>query len=162
MLGFKNVVGVDIGFSLIKLVQLSQSSGKIRLEKVGVIDNPITNFRTDGSGPGRTAIARAIRHSLRKSRIKARDAVSSLGGPSIIIQYFKFPPLSGKELEDAVKLEAERVMGSKLNGMETDFQILPQNQKAAGGLEILFAAVPKPGDKINQPGDFRKRKFVLR
>ncbi|MFQ5836103.1 MAG: type IV pilus biogenesis protein PilM, partial [bacterium] len=76
-------------------------------------------------------------------RIKARDAVSSLGGPSIIIQYFKFPPLSKKEVEDAVKLEAERVMGGKLNSMETDFQILPQNQKEAEGQQVLFAAAPK-------------------
>jgi type IV pilus assembly protein PilM len=143
MPALKNVLSIDIGSSLIKLVQLSQSSGKIRLEKVGVIDNPITNFRTDGSGPRRNAIARAIKHLLRKSRIKPRDAVSSLGGPSIIIQYFKFPPLSKKELEDAVKLEAERVMGGKLNSMETDFQILPQNQKEAEGQQVLFAAVPK-------------------
>jgi len=139
----KNVVSVDIGSSLIKLVQLSQSGGKIRLEKVGVVDNPVSNFRTDGSGPGRNAIARAIRHSLKKSRIKAKDAVSSLAGPSIIIQYFKFPPLSAKELENAVSLEAQRVMGGKLNGMETDFQILPQNQKGARAQEILFVAVPK-------------------
>jgi len=139
----KKVVSVDIGSSLIKLVQLSQSSGKIRLEKVGVMDNPISNFRTDGYGRGKDAIARAIRYSLKKSRIKARDAVSSLGGSSIIIQYFKFPPFSEKELESAVKLEAQRVMGGKLDGMETDFQILPQNQKGAGGQEILFVAVPK-------------------
>jgi len=144
----KSVVGVDIGFSLIKLVQLSRSSGKIRLEKVGVIDNPVSNFRTNSRTMSTHAISRAIKHSLRKSRIKARDAVSSLGGPSIIIQYFKFPPLSKKELEDAVHLEAERVMGGKLNSMETDFQILPQNQKGVGGSEILFAAVPK--DMVRQ------------
>jgi len=139
----KKVVSVDIGSSLIKLVQLSQSSGKIRLERVGVMDNPISNFRTDGYGVGKDALARAIRYSLKKSRIKARDAVSSLGGSSIIIQYFKFPPFSEKELESAVKLEAQRVMGGKLDGMETDFQILPQNQKGAEGQEILFVAVPK-------------------
>ena len=139
----KNVVSVDIGSTLIKLVQLNQSSGKTRLEKVAVIDNPISNFRAGGSGRDRNAIARAIRHSLRKSRIKARDTVSSLGGSSIIIQYFKFPPLSGKELGDAVQLEAERVMGGKLNGLEADFQILPQNGKGTGEQEILFAAAPK-------------------
>jgi len=140
MVRFKNLVSIDIGSSLIKLVQLSQSSGKIRLEKVGVVSNPIPNFRTEDSGAGKNAIARAIKHSLRKSRIKAVDAVSSLGGSSIIIQYFKFPPLSGKELESAVKLEAERVMGGRLSGLDTDFQILPQNQKGARGQEILFVA----------------------
>ena len=143
MLEFKNLVSIDIGSSLIKVVQLGQSSGKIRLEKVGLIDNPISNFRTDGHGMGRNAIARAIRYTLRKNRIKARDAVSSLGGSSIIIQYFRFPPLSAKELENAVKLEAQRVMGGELHGMETDFQVLPQSQKGAQGQEVLFTAVPK-------------------
>ncbi|MCK4419767.1 pilus assembly protein PilM [Candidatus Aerophobetes bacterium] len=139
----KNVVNIDIGSSQIKLVQVSQSSGKIRLEKIGVVSNPVPNFRTTSQSPGKDTIARAIRHSLRENRIKARDVVSSLGGSSIIVQYFKFPPLSGKELENAVNLEAQRVMGSKLNEMETDFQVLPQNQKGAGEQEILFAAVPK-------------------
>jgi len=88
-------------------------------------------------------MARAIRYSLKKSRIKTSDAVSSLGGSSIIIQYFKFPPFPGKELESAVRLEAQRVIGGKLNSMETDFQILPQNQKGAEGQEILFVAVPQ-------------------
>jgi len=143
MLGFKNVVSIDIGSSLIKLVQLSQSGGKIRLDKVGIVDNPASNFRPHSRKISKGAIAQAIKHLLRKSHIKAKDAVSSLNGPSIITQYFKFPPLSGKELENAVKLEVERVMGSKLNSMETDFQILPQNQKGARGQEILFAAVPK-------------------
>ena len=143
MLGFKNLVSIDIGSNLIKVVQLGQFSGKIRLEKAGVIDNPISNFRSDGHGVSRNTIARAIRRSLRKNHIKARDAVSSLGGSSIIIQYFKFPPLSGKELENAVKLEAQRVMGSELDGMETDFLVLPQNGKGAQGQDILFAAVPK-------------------
>ena len=143
MLELKSVVSIDIGSSLIKLIKLSQSSGKIRLEKLGVVDNPASNFRTDGYEKGKNAIVRAIRHSLRESRIKAKDVVSSLGGPSIIVQYFKFPALSRKELENAVHLEAQRVMGSRLNQMETDFQILPQNQERAEGQEILFAAVPK-------------------
>jgi len=143
MLGFKNLVSIDIGSSLIKVIQLGQSSGKIRLEKVGLIENPIPNFRSDGHGVSRNAIARAIRYTLRKNHIKARDAVSSLGGSSIIIQYFRFPPLSAKELENAVKLEAQRVMGGELHGMETDFLALPQSQKGARGQEVLFTAVPK-------------------
>jgi len=143
MPSLRSVVSIDIGSSLIKLAQLGLSSGKIRLEKVGMVDNPVSNFRTDGYTRGRNAIAGAIRQSLRKNGIKARDVVSSLGGSSIIIQYFKFPRLSGKELENAVHLEAQRVMGDKLNEMETDFQILPQNGKEARGQEVLFAAVPK-------------------
>ena len=143
MLGFKNVVSVDIGSSLIKLVQLSQSSGKIRLDKVGIVDNPAYNFRSGSQKIGKGAIAQAIKDSLRKSHIKAKDAVSSLNGPSIITQYFKFPPLSAKELESAVNLEIQRVMLGRLNEVETDFQVLPQSKQKYGKQNILFVAVPK-------------------
>ena len=139
----KNVVSVDIGSRLIRLVQLSQASGKTYLEKVELADNPVPNFRTPEGGAGKNEIIRVIRDSLKKGRIKVRDAVSSLGGPSNIIQYFSFPLFSGKELESAVHLEAQRVMGPKLNAMETDFQVLSRNESGTGRQEILFAAVPK-------------------
>jgi len=143
MLGFKNVVSVDIGSSLIKLVQLSQSRGRIRLDKVGIVDNPASNFRTQGQKISKGAIAQAIKRSLRKSHIKAKDAVSSLNGPSIITQYFKFPPLSAKELKSAVNLEIQRVMLGRLNQVETDFQVLPQSEEKNGKQNIFFVAVPK-------------------
>jgi len=139
----KNVVSVDIGSSLIKLVQLSESHGKIRLDKVGITDNPASNFRTGSQKISKGVIAQTIKHSLRKNHIKAKDVVSSLNGPSIITQYFKFPPLSGKELENAVNLEAQRVMFGRLNEVETDFQVLPQSEEKDGKQNILFVAVPK-------------------
>lgn len=138
-----SLVSIDIGSSLIKLVELSQSSGKIRLEKVGVIENPVPNFRTEIDTTGNSTITQAIKRALRISHIKAKDVVSSLGGSSIIIQYFKFPRLSGKELQNAVYLEAQRVMSVKLSEMETGFQVLPSHQGEAGVQEILFAAAPK-------------------
>ncbi len=139
----KGVVSVDIGSRLIKLVQLSQTSGKTYLKKLELVDNPVPNFRTQEDEAGKNEIIRAIRDSLRKGGIKVRDAVSSLGGPSNIIQYFSFPLFSGKELESAVHLEAQRVMGGKVNAMETDFQVLSRNESGTGKQEILFAAVPK-------------------
>ena len=53
MLGFKNLVSIDIGSNLIKVVQLGQLSGKIRLEEVGLIDNPTSDFRTHVDGVSR-------------------------------------------------------------------------------------------------------------
>lgn len=139
----KNVVSVDIGSSLIKLVQLSESRGKVRLDKVGIVDNSASNFRTQSQKISKSVIAQAIKHSLRKSHIKAKDAVSSLNGPSIITQYFELPPLSGKELKSAVNLEIQRVMLGRLNEVETDFQVLPQSEEKDGKKNVLFVAVPK-------------------
>ena len=139
----KNVISVDIGASRIKLAQLSKSGEKIRLDKVGIVDNPAANFGTHRPKVSKGAIAHAIKRSLRKSHIKAKDAVSSLNGPSIMTQYFECPPLSGKELESAVNLEVERVMVGRLNEVETDFLVLPQSKEKYGKQHILFVAAPK-------------------
>lgn len=139
----KNVVSIDIGSSLIKLVQLSQSGGKIKLDKAGIVDNPVSDFRTGSRSTKKSVIARAIKNSLKKNRIKAKDVVSSLNGPSIITQYFEFPPLSGKELEDAVSLEAQRVLLDRFNEVETDFMVLPQSEREGERQTVLFVAAPK-------------------
>ena len=137
----KNIVSVDIGSSLIKLAQLSQIGSKVRLDKVGVVNNPIPMLGTLNERRKKDALAQAIKSSLKKSHIKAKDAVSSLAGSSVIIQYFKFPPLSEKDLESTVKLEAERIMSSRLAQMDTDFQVLPFPQEKKKEENILFASV---------------------
>lgn len=139
----KNIVGVDIGSSLIKLAQLSQFGSRIRLDKVAVVNNPIPRLGTASERVRRGALARAIKSSLKKSHIKAKDAVSSLAGSCVIIQYFKFPPLSEKDLEGTVKLEAERIMSDRLVQMDTDFQVLPSYQEKKKEENVLFASVPK-------------------
>ena len=137
----KNIVSVDIGSSLIKLAQLSQSDGRIRLDKVGVINNPIPRLGTASEKARRGAVAQAIKSSLKKSHIRAKDAVSSLAGSCAIIQYFKFPPLSEKDLESTVRLEAERIMSDRLAQMDTDFQVFPSPQEKKKEENILFVAV---------------------
>lgn len=139
----KNIVGVDIGSSLIKLAQLSQFGSRIRLDKVAVVNNPIPRLGTASERVRRGALARAIKSSLKKSHIKAKDAVSSLAGSSLIIQYFKFPPLSEKDLESTVKLEAERIMSDRLAQMDTDFQVLPSYQEKKKEENVLFTSVPR-------------------
>jgi len=139
----KNIVGVDIGSSLIKLAQLSQFGSRIRLDKVAVVNNPIPRLGTASERVRRGALARAIKSSLKKSHIKAKNAVSSLAGSSLIIQYFKFPPLSEKDLESTVKLEAERIMSDRLAQMDTDFQVLPSYQEKKKEENVLFASVPR-------------------
>lgn len=140
---FRNVLGIDIGSSLIRLVQFSRSNGKVRLDKVGMIDNPVPNFRAHGQKINQSPVVRAIKHLLRENQVKAKDVISSLSGPSIITQYFKFPPLAAEELKSAVNLEAQRVMFGKSNEVETDFQILPQSEEEDGKQNILFVAIPK-------------------
>jgi len=151
--GFKNLVSIDIGSELIKVVQLGQFLGKIRVEKVGFAKNPLLDFRCDDNEVNGSSLARIIRQLLRKNHIKARDAVSSIAGSPIIIQYFKFPSLSEKDLNNAVKLEAQRVMGNEIDGMETDFLVLPENGRDTRGQKVLFVAAPR---KMVQ-----KRKHIL-
>lgn len=143
MRGLRRLISVDIGSRLIKIAQVTQSSGKARLDRVGVTENPASGDRNLEKKESRNAVVQAIRESMKENHISVKDVASSLSGSSIIVQYFKFPTLSGKELENAVMLEAQRMMSARINDMETDFLVLPPERKGASEQEILFAAVPR-------------------
>lgn len=147
----KNIVSVDIGSSLIKLAQLSQIGSRIRLDKVEVINNPIPRLGTASEITKKDAIVQVIKRSLKENHVRAKDTVSSLAGSSLIIQYFKFPILSEKDLESTVRLEAERIMSDRLAQMDTDFQALSPEQEKKKEEDILFVAIPRVivGHRLN-------------
>ena len=147
----KNIVSVDIGSSLIKLAQLSQIGSRIRLDKVAVVNNPIPRLGTASEITKKDAIVQIIKRSLKENHVKAKDTVSSLAGSSLIIQYFKFPLLSEKDLESTVRLEAERIMSDRLARMDTDFQALSPYQEKKKEENILFASIPRVivGHRLN-------------
>jgi len=147
----KNIVSVDIGSSLKKLAQLSQFGSRIRLDKVAVVNNPIPRLGTASEITKKNAIVQVIKRSLKENHVKAKDTVSSLAGSSLIIQYFKFPLLSEKDLESTVRLEAERIMSDRLAQMDTDFQALSPYQEKKKEEDILFASIPRVivGHRLN-------------
>ena len=139
----RNLVGLDIGASTIKIVELAYNDSKgIKLLSAGIVDNPTHEWEDKGIPEATEALAKSIKGACRQFNIKNKAVAIALGTTEVIFDYLKFPPLNEKELANAVKFEAEQLISSNIEQVSIDYKRLSADNKD-GKENILLVAVPK-------------------
>ena len=140
----KSFVGVDIGQSSIKIVELGRSSGRgadyYRLERFGV--GPVPRGAVDGRHvTDATALGNALRATLRDAGIKARRAAVAVAGSSVISKTITLPAgLGEREMEALVQLEADQYIPYSLEEVKIDFEVLGPTANSPDNVDVLLAA----------------------
>lgn len=136
-LGFekKEVVGLDIGSSQVRLIQLRKDNGGYAVTAVGV-----TEIAASGGGNNRRKIntISAIRQCVELSGIKTELAVCGVNGPEVAVRHFEFPPLPAEEIEAAISLEASQVCPFNAGDSAIDYQLTSDGGGKTTG--VLVAA----------------------
>ena len=85
----REVMGLDIGLSQVKLIQLCKDNGGYAVTAAGVAEIAAS----EGSNKRRriTTLS-AIRQCLEMTGIKTDLAVCSVSGPEVAVRHFEFPP----------------------------------------------------------------------
>jgi type IV pilus assembly protein PilM len=146
MFGAKGIVGLDIGSSYLKVVQLKESRSGYELELFDML--PISpELIVEGSIIDSIRLTESLRELVRKARIKAKDAVISISGhSSVIIKRISLPEMSEEELSESIKFEAEQYVPFDIEDVNLDFQILGPKEEP-GQMDVILVAVKK--DVIN-------------
>lgn len=141
----KNVIGVDIGSSSIKMVELKETKTGYKLINYGIIPIP-SEVIVDGAIMDSSAIVEAIKSLLAEKKIKTKDAAISVSGHSVIIKKITLPAMTEAELEESIQWEAEQYIPFPISDVNMDFHIL---EMASGQpqMDVLIVAVKK--DMIN-------------
>jgi len=143
----KELVGVDIGTSSVKLVELKESSKGFQLENFAVGPIP-SQAIVDGAIMDAGAIVDTIRGLVREHKIKRRQACMGLSGHSVIVKKIMLPQMSPDELEESIHWEAEQYIPFDIDEVNLDFQILETGEPTEEGkMDVLLVAVKK--DKID-------------
>jgi type IV pilus assembly protein PilM len=142
----KELVGIDIGSSSVKLVQLKDSKGSLQLLNVGIALLPPEAI-VDNTLMDSTAISLVIKSLVASLGIKIKDAVCSISGNSVIIRKIVLPAMPQEELEDQIAWEAEQYIPFDINDVNVDFQILSLDSNDSSKMNVLLAASKK--DIIN-------------
>ncbi len=143
----KEVVGVDIGTSSIKLVELKESSRGIQLENFAVGPVP-SQAIVDGAIMDAGAIVDSLQSLIREHHIKRKQAAMGLSGHSVIVKKISLPEMSEEELEESIHWEAEQYIPFDIDDVNLDFQILESMEPSEEGkMDVLLVAVKK--DKID-------------
>jgi type IV pilus assembly protein PilM len=143
----KGTIGLDIGSSFIKVVQLKDIKGGYELELFDMLPLP-PEIIVDGSIIDSFRLIDSLKELIRKAKIKTKNAVIGIAGhSSVIIKRISLPEMSEEELSESIKFEAEQYVPFNIEDVNLDFQILGPKDEP-GQMDVILVAVKK--DIINE------------
>ena len=145
----RQLVGLDIGSSAIKVAQLKESKGRYFLQKFGV--KPLEpEVIVDGTVMDEGRVVSAIQELFEEANVKNKHVAISISGHAVIVKKISLPPMPDEELEGQVKLAAEQYIPFDINEVNIDFHVLPSDgsEDQQGEMPVILVAAKK--DKINE------------
>jgi type IV pilus assembly protein PilM len=153
----KPIVGLDIGSSAVKVVELRRSGQSLKVVGFGMEPVPSDTI-VDGAIIDAAAVADAVARALDASRTKTKDVVASLSGNAVIVKKINLPVMTEAELSESIHWEAEQYIPFDIQDVNLDYQILSTRPgDGKGSMEVLLVAAKKDRitdytDVINKTG----------
>ena len=140
----KSLVGLDIGSSAVKAVELRQTPSGYRVAAIGSESLPPDSI-VDGAIIDGGVVADVIRRVLDKSGIKKKQVVASLSGNSVIVKKIVLPLMNAEELAESIYWEAEQYIPFDIEDVNLDYQALESSPDEAsrGNMSVLLVAAKK-------------------
>lgn len=130
------LVGLDLGSTQVKAVEIAQVDGTYILRHATIIQVPQKNAE-------RYDFGLQLKRSLQNAGILSSKVAVGLASPEAIAKAFDFPVMTQKELRGAVRLEAEQgiLNGHTFEETVLDWHLLPS--RSPESVRGLLAVVPK-------------------
>ena len=143
-MGSKTMVGLDVGSSSIKAVELRKTRAGIEVAHLGleplasdiVVDSMIVDSGT---------VSSAISKLFNENEIKTKAVATAVSGHSVIVKKISLPSMSDQELAETIEKEAASHIPFDLADVSLDYQILSE-EVGSPQMDVLLVAVKK--DKI--------------
>jgi len=154
----KKILGIDIGTSAVKIVELARRGERIYLENYAEIKSEafytkavsFRSFEKNILSFSLEEIAFAIKSVLAEAKIKTRRCIFTIPDFATFFITLELPPMSEKEIPDAVKFEARQYVPLPLSEVTLDWKVIEGVYigKEKTKLKILLVAVPN--ELVNQ------------
>jgi type IV pilus assembly protein PilM len=152
----KQYLGIDVGTSFVKIVEISKFGNRRKLENYGSLnasalyEKPFRTFEKSTLLLSSKDVARAITAIMEEAQIKTKQAVFSIPDFSTFFTNFELPLMSNEELAQAVKYEARQLVPIPPAEVTLDWQVIDQKitEEKKTTTKILLLAVPN--EVINQ------------
>ena len=143
----KGLVGVDIGSSAVKAVELrpvGKAGMDYQLVNIGIEALPPEAI-VDGAIMDSGAVIDAIQRLFSTQKIKTQDVATSVSGNAVIVKKISLPQMSEEELAESIHWEAEQYIPFDIQDVGIDYEVV--DDSGGGNMEVLLVAVKK--DKIS-------------
>ncbi len=147
----KSAIGLDIGSSSIKVVQLRKEKGKALLETYGEI--ALGPYASVESGKAvrisADSVLPAVRDLLRESNVVATAAGVSVPFSAAMTRVIKVPRLPKEQLSKIIPIEARKFIPMPLNEVILNWFILPERVSFEDRREKVVASVLGKENQVN-------------
>jgi type IV pilus assembly protein PilM len=140
--GTKSLVGLDIGSSSVKAVELLRKGGNLQLTSLGY-ENLQTDTVVDGQIMELNNVSNVIASIFNEHKIKTTRVAAGVSGHSVIVKNIVVPQMSEEELRESFSWHAEEHIPFDIADVNLDYHITGNSDDA---LSVLLAACKS--DKI--------------
>ena len=144
----KRFLGIDVGTSAVRIVELEKNGRNIKLTNYGEVKTGNTERETLRVTKKAMAffsvqeVSEIIKAIMKEAKIKTRQCAFSIPDFSTFFTNFRLPPMTKAELGEAVMFEARQHIPLPLESVTVDWQLVGGQFGASSELEIVLAAIP--------------------
>ena len=140
--GKNSLVGLDIGSSSVKAVELQRKGGNLQLVSLGY-ENLQPDTIVDGQIMELNNVSDVISSIFNEHKIKTTRVAAGVSGHSVIVKNIVVPPMSEEELHESFSWHAEEHIPFDIADVNLDYHITNSSPEAVA---VLMAACKS--DKI--------------
>jgi type IV pilus assembly protein PilM len=141
----KTIVGLDIGSSAVKAVELKAAGKSYKVIAFGIEPVPADAI-VDGAIMDAASVTDAIRRVFDGNKaFKTKEVCASLSGNAVIVKKIALPVMTENELAESIYWEAEQYIPFDIQDVNLDYQILDPGTGAnsRGSMDVLLVAAKK-------------------
>lgn len=134
------VLGLDISSTAIKLLELSQSGDRFRVESYAVEPLP-ANSVIEKNIADVEAVGDAIKRAVKRSASRTKLAAVAVAGSAVITKIIAMPAsLTEDEMEQQIEMEADQYIPYPLEEVNLDFEVIGPSENDPERIDVLLAA----------------------
>ncbi len=134
------LLGLDISSTTVKLLELSHTGERYRVESYAVSSLP-TDAVIEKNVNDVEGVTNSIRNVINQSKTKVKSVAAAVAGSSVITKTIDMPSgLNEDDMETQLTLEADQYIPYPLEEVAIDFEIQGPSPESDGQVEVLLAA----------------------
>lgn len=158
------VIGLDIGASAVKVVQLRKEKNKIILDTYGEIAlGPYAGLKIGQPVHlGEEKLVEAINYLFKEAKITARDAVIAIDPSGAYVSLVHVPKVDDKELKTMMPLEARKYIPMPITEVQMDWWHVPDTVKFTNDSKLTSVVLAAVSNNVLVAYDSLVKKIELR
>lgn len=151
---FKNksdiLLGLDISSTSVKLLELSNSNGRYRVEAYGVEPLP-PNAVVEKNISDVEGVGEAIKRVVNRSKAASRLCAVAVAGSAVITKTIEMDAsLNDDEMENQIVVEADQYIPYPLDEVAIDFEVQGLSERNPDQVEVMLAACRKENVELRE------------